>query len=193
MEKDYYEDPSNVENYSKFSPAHDGDELVEAFAAWLPDGATVLELGMGPGKDLDLLSRRFTVTGSDFSNAFLERYRAKHPEADLLQLDARTIETDRQFDGIYSNKVLVHLAPGELAESFARQHALLHEGGIILHSFWYGEGEQQFGGLTLRRRNERDLPPLLEGKFDILALERHAKMKEDDSIYVVARKRSPGI
>ena len=189
MEKDYYENPANVENYSKFNPEHDGALLVEAFCDWLPDGATVLELGIGPGKDCDLLSRHFRVTGSDFSNAFLERYRAKHPDADLLLLDARTLLTERRFDGIFSNKVLIHLSEEELVQSFARQHELLNDGGIILHSFWYGEDEQHFGELTLRRRNEQDLPLLLEDKFDLLALERHAKMKEGDSIYVVARKK----
>ena len=188
-EKDYYENPDNVANYSKFNPTHDGALLVDALLPWLEEGATVLELGMGPGKDLELLGQRYRVTGSDFSSAFLERYRDKSPAADLLLLDALTIDTDRHFDAVFSNKVLVHMSADELAESFARQHAVLNPGGVILHSFWYGEGEQDFGELTLRRRNENDLPPLLEPHFEILALERHAKMKDGDSLYVVARKR----
>lgn len=189
MERDYYENAANVENYSKFTPAHDGALLVDMLSAWLPEGATVLELGMGPGKDFKLLSERYKVTGSDFSNAFLERYRAQDSAADLLQLDARTLETDRRFDGIFSNKVLIHLTPSELAESFVRQYEVLNDAGIVLHSFWYGEGEEQFGELTLRRHNEHDLRALLKGRFDILAIERHAKMKDGDSICVVARKR----
>jgi cyclopropane fatty-acyl-phospholipid synthase-like methyltransferase len=193
MEKDYYENPANVENYSKFNPEHDGALLIDALCAWLTDGSSVLELGIGPGKDFDLLSKHFKVTGSDFSGAFLERYRARNPVADLLQLDARTLATERHFDGIFSNKVLIHLSPKELTQSFSRQHQLLNDGGVILHSFWYGEGDQQFGDLTLRRRNEHDLALLLEDKFDVLALERHAKMKEGDSIYVVARKKSSDV
>ncbi len=189
MERDYYENATNVENYSKFTPAHDGALLVDALSAWLPEGATVLELGMGPGKDFELLSKRFKVTGSDFSNAFLERYRAMDPAADLMQLDARTLSTDRCFDAIFSNKVLVHLTPEELAESLARQHEVLNDGGVLLHSFWYGEGVEQFGDLTLRRHNEHDLRAVFEEHFDILALERHAKMKDGDSIYAVARKK----
>ena len=188
-ERAYYENPDNVANYSKFNPSHDGSLLVDALAPYLAKGATLLELGMGPGKDLDLLSERYTVTGSDFSNAFLERYREQHPQADLLRLDALTIDTERRFDAIFSNKVLVHMSADELARSFARQHAVLKDGGVILHSFWYGDTEESFGALTLRRRNEQDLPPLLEPHFEVLALERHAKMKEGDSLYVVARRR----
>jgi len=134
------------------------------------------------------LSQLYKATGSDFSNAFLERYRAMDASADLLQLDARTLDTDRRFDAIYSNKVLIHCSTEELQQSFARQHEVLNDNGLMLHSFWYGEGTQEFGELTLVRRNERELTALLEDSFEILALDKHAKMTEGDSIYVVARK-----
>jgi SAM-dependent methyltransferase len=188
-EQSYYENEANVESYSKFTPSHDGSLLVDALATWLPAGSSVLELGMGPGKDFRLLNERFSVTGSDLSNTFLQRYRKQDPEADLLQLDALTLETDRRFDAVFSNKVLIHMSPAQLEQSFARQHAVLNKGGLILHSFWCGEGEQTFGGLTLVRHNEQDLTAMLEGSFRILALEKHAKMADDDSIYIVARKR----
>jgi cyclopropane fatty-acyl-phospholipid synthase-like methyltransferase len=190
MEHDYYDNAENVENYSKFTPAHDGALLVDALSAYLPDGSTVLELGIGPGKDFKLLCERFKVTGSDFSSAFLDRYRALDPSAELLQLDARTLETERCFDAIFSNKVLIHMAAEELQQSFARQHALLNDGGLIMHSFWNGAGQKEFDGLTLVYHNANDLTAMLEGSFDVLALEQHAKMAEGDSIYVVARKKS---
>jgi len=188
MEESYYENEANVENYSKFTPAHDGALLVDALSSLLPQGSTLLELGMGPGKDYRLLKQRFKVTGSDFSNTFLERYRALDPAAELLQLDARTLPTERCFDAIFSNKVLIHFSPEELQQSFLRQHEVLNEGGLIMHSFWYGEGVKEFEGLKLVYHNERDLTAMLEGYFDILALEQHAKMAQGDSIYVIARK-----
>jgi cyclopropane fatty-acyl-phospholipid synthase-like methyltransferase len=189
MEKNYYEDAANVETYSKFTPAHDGALLVDALGAWLPEGSSVLELGMGPGKDYKLLSQRYKVTGSDFSTAFLGRYRALDPAAELLQLDARTLATERHFDAIFSNKVLIHFSPEDLQKSFMRQHEVLNDDGVIMHSFWNGEGQKEFGGLTLVYHNERDLTSMLEGSYDILALEQHAKMAEGDSVYVVARKK----
>jgi len=186
---DFYEDPANVESYSQFTPAHDGALLVDALRAELPAGASVLEIGMGPGKDLDLLAEHYTVTGSDLSHAFIDRYRAKHPDADLLYLDARTLDTDRRFDAIFSNKALIHLSAEELQESFARQHAVLNDGGLMLHSLWNGTGTKQFGELTLTYHNAPGLTAMLEPAFDILALELHAKMADGDSIYVLARKR----
>ena len=187
MTLSFYEDPKNVEHYTAFTPAHDGAELVDALRAALPAGSTLLELGMGPGKDLQLLSETYTVTGSDFSQAFLERFRGIEPDADLLQLDARTLETDRHFDAIYTNKALIHLDDDELAQSFARQHAVLKPGGLMLHSFWYGDKTEQHGQLTLVRRNEESLQRLLASGWEILALERHAKMSDGDSIYVIAK------
>jgi len=189
MNKDYYENEEKVDYYTNFTPAHDGALLIDMLSKHLPEEAAVLELGIGPGKDFKQLSRRYRVTGSDFSHLFLQRYREQDPAADLLHLDARTLETERTFDAIYSNKALIHLTAAELQQSFDRQHAVLNDNGLILHSFWAGEGEDTFNNLTLVYHNDQDLTKILETSFDIVALERHAKMNDDDSIYVLARKK----
>ena len=189
MDLNYYENKENVDTYTKFAPTHDGALLIEVLGKHLPKDSAVLELGIGPGKDFRQLSRRYRMTGSDFSKLFLQRYREQDPAADLLHLDARTVETDRTFDAVYSNKALIHLSPAELEQSFERQHALLNDNGLILHSFWYGEGEETFDNLQLVYHNEQDLTKRLAASFDIVALQKHAKMADDDSIYVLARKK----
>ncbi|MDP6674107.1 MAG: class I SAM-dependent methyltransferase, partial [Gammaproteobacteria bacterium] len=131
----------------------------------------------------------YRMTGSDFSQLFLQRYREQDPAADLLHLDARTLETDRTFDAIFSNKALIHLSPDELQQSFNRQHELLSDNGLILHSLWFGEGETAFDNVKLVYHNEQDLTKMLETSFDIVALKKHAKMSDGDSIYVLARKK----
>jgi len=184
---DYYEDSKNVGQYIEFTPSHDGALLVDLLVANLPAGATVLELGMGPGKDFDKLSKHFSVTGSDFSTTFLELYRLRNERADLLHLDARTLDTGRTFDAIFSNKALIHMSGDELRASFARQSEVLNAGGLILHSFWHGTGEANFDGLPLVYHDEQGLAGMLEEAFNIVEIGRHAKMAEDDSIYVLAR------
>lgn len=187
---DYYENKEKIEKYIKFEPSHDGSLLVEKLVAVLPEGATVLELGIGPGKDFKRLSRHFEVTGSDLSRLFLELYRQCDAQADLLHLDARTLDTDRTFDCIFSNKALIHLSDQELRESFGRQHEVLNDAGLILHSFWYGDGEEEYGDLRFVNRTEQGVANLLEDWFDILDIGRHAKMADDDSVYVLARKKN---
>jgi len=97
---------------------------------YLPDGTSILELGMGPGVDLDILSEVYQASGSDLSPLFLDRYSVRHPGTDLLLLDAINIETDRTFDAIYSNKVLHYLSKSKLVESLLRQHEMLNPGGL---------------------------------------------------------------
>ena len=91
---------------------------------------------MGPGKDLDMLAKHYQVTGSDLSGVFLDLYRKKHKDADLLLLDAVSLKTDREWQGIYSNKVLHHLSKEELSESLisaARDHRIArHRAALIL-------------------------------------------------------------
>ncbi|HIA66871.1 TPA: class I SAM-dependent methyltransferase [Candidatus Poribacteria bacterium] len=82
----------------------------------------------------------------------LQLYREKQPEADLLKLDATTIETDRSFDCIYSNKVLHHLSKSDLRYSFTCQQQLLTDGGLLMHSFWYSDKEEESYGFRLLYR-----------------------------------------
>lgn len=186
---EYYDDPKHIEDYIRMADGYDGKVLIDVLRQHLPSGASVLELGMGPGKDLALLSAHFTVTGSDQSSAFLERYKQSHPDADLLQLDAVSMETTRQFDGIYSNKVLYHLTRDALAESFKRQATVLKKNGIALHSFWYGEGEESMHGLHFAYYTEATLQQAIPASYDVLTIARYAEMEADDSLYVVLKRK----
>jgi SAM-dependent methyltransferase len=191
----YYHTPESVDEYVKMAEGYDGRELIEVLRKYLPPGATVLELGMGPGKDLDLLGETFQAIGSDVSPLFLARYRAAHPDADLLLLDAAKLDTDRRFDGIYSNKVLIHLTREQVRRSLRRQAEMLNEGGVLLHSFWYGEAEEEFSGLRFLQYTEASFAQVVEPDgpgligLEIAESERYAEMEANDSIYFVLRKR----
>ena len=52
---DYFDDEQNVRDYIRMAEGYDGRALVDKLGAYLGEGATVLELGMGPGIDLDML------------------------------------------------------------------------------------------------------------------------------------------
>ena len=185
----YYDDGKNVEDYIKMADGYDGRELIDLLREHLPAGSTVLELGMGPGTDLDLLAEHFQVTGSDRSAIFVERYRVKHPEADLLQLDAVTLETDRHFDCIYSNKVLHHLTRAEMVESFRRQAALLNGGGLLCHSFWTGDQEEEMHGMHFAYYTEETLAALLGDDLEWVEAVQYAEMEEGDSLCALLKKR----
>ena len=184
----YFDDSKNVEEYVKLADGYDGRALIEVLASYLAPGSTVLELGMGPGKDLALLSEHYQVTGSDSSAIFVERYRALDAAADLVQLDAVTMDIDRHFDCIYSNKVLQHLTRDELRTSLRNQAAVLNVGGILLHSLWVGEGEDVFSGLLNTYYSEETLRTLIGDEYEIVDFQTYDEMGEGDSFFVVMRK-----
>jgi len=181
----YYTDPANVKQYIDMAEGFDGRELIVNFKKHLAKGCTVLELGMGPGKDLDMLAREYEVTGSDLSGIFLDLYRKSHKDADLLLLDAVTIETDREFQGIYSNKVLHHLTKEELARSFLRQREVMEVHGIALHSFWKGSEVERYGEMLAVQHESGDLIELLPDSFRVLELSVYTEMDPDDSLCLI--------
>jgi len=184
----YFHDEKNVLKYIKMAEGYDGREQIEILKKHLPLGSTVLELGMGPGKDLDILKSDYTVTGSDYSSVFLEMYRKKNEKADLISLDAITLETERKFDCIYSNKVLVHLKRNELIKSLERQRNVLNPHGLVFHSFWKGNGTEEIRGVFFTYYTEDQLWELFQDGFEIIEIKSYKEMEEDDSIYVIAKK-----
>lgn len=184
-----FDTEEGVEQYFKLADGYDGAELIESLQTFLPANSTVLELGMGPGKDLDILRKSFRVTGSDNSRVFLDRYRAQSPNADVLSLDAVSTLTDRSFDCIYSNKVLHHLTKEELKRSLHRQHEVLNADGIAFHSFWRGDQDEEHDGLLFTKYQIDDLRQMVHG-FEVLTAKTYTEMEKDDSIYLVLRNDS---
>lgn len=182
-----YETASGVEQYATMAEGYDGRIHVERLRGLLKSGAAVLELGMGPGVDLDMLAQTFAVVGSDRSQAFLDRYARLKPEAELLLLDAVTIDTDRHFDAIYSNKVLHHLAPEELQQSLARQAEIVGPGGLLIHGIWAGTTSESYDGLLDQRYTPDTLGALIPQSLDLIECVFYQEMAVDDSLQVLLR------
>ena len=184
----FFDSEKGVEEYIKMAEGYDGAELIKILQKYLPEKSKVLELGMGPGKDLDILSKTFTVTGSDNSQVFLDKYKKENLGSDLLKLDAVTLSTDRMFDCIYSNKVLHHLTREDLKKSIQRQSEIVNPNGIAFHSFWRGDKDENYEGMLFTKYQPDELKEIIGNSFDILAMNVYTEMEKDDSIYVVLRK-----
>lgn len=185
----YYDSEKNAKDYIRIAEGYDGRELIGRLHEYLNPGSTVLELGMGPGTDLEILGERYEVTGSDVSEVFLRLYRQDHPDADVLKLDAVTMEVDKTFDCIYSNKVLYHITTDELQRSFDRQRAVLNDSGIILHTFWKGSGTERQDDLLFVYYTLDDIREMIENTYETLVLETYSEMDDEDSILLIARRK----
>ena len=189
MKTDYYNTKESVEEYIKLAEGVNGYELIEKLKAFLPEESSLLEIGSGPGTDWEILKKTFNVIGSDYSSEFLKHLQSRHPDGEFLVLDAITLEVETKFDGIYFNKVFQHLANDDLELSIKRQHDILNEGGIILHSFWKGEGSEVFKGLLVNYQTQETLTHFYQELFDIISIENYKEFEDDDSILLLARKK----
>ena len=185
----YFDSEKNVNDYIKMVEGYDGTELINELRSYLKEGSTVLELGMGPGVDLDILAKYYKVTGSDSSKIFVERYKKLNPDADVFVLDAKNMELDRKFDCIYSNKVLIHFTKEECRQSLKKQKTLLNKKGILFHSFWHGDMVENHHGLLFTYYLEDELRAMVKDDYDILKIGKYMEFEKDDSIYLILQRK----
>jgi len=189
MKGDYYKTKESVEEYIQLAKDVNGKKLIVKLHRVLPARSSLLELGSGPGTDWRLLNGIYQVIGSDNSSEFLKHLKVNNPNGKFLELDAITLDTDQTFEGIYSNKVLIHLRDEELKASIKRQAQILGPDGIICHSFWKGEGSEIFKGLFVNYQNEKRLKEFFENDFEILSIESYAEFEADDSLVLIGKKK----
>jgi len=82
---------------------------------------------------------------------------------------------------------LQHLLSEYFIKSIEVQYKHLNKNGLIIHSLWYGSGEESFEGLLNIYYTEKDVREILGDKFEVIVLERYTEMEKDDSLYVIAR------
>jgi SAM-dependent methyltransferase len=119
--------PSDADNiiplYDRHAKAYDrlrGRSLFEkswldAFAALLPVGGSVLDIGCGMGEPIarDLIGRGFGVTGIDSSPGMIAMCRERFPEQTWFVGDMRALSLDRTFDGLIAWDSFFHLSPDD--------------------------------------------------------------------------------
>ena len=188
----YYKTKESVDEYCMLAKDSDGRLLIDKLGTFLASGSSLLEIGCGPGTDWKILQKKYKVVGSDSSPEFLKRLQNSNPDGEFIKLDARTLKTDKIFDGIYSNKVLHHLSDTELQSSLKRQAEILAPGGIVCHSFWKGVGHETYNGLFVNYHTKRTLTDFFKKYFDILITDEYQEFEDGDSIIIVGRKESLG-
>ncbi|MCF8259798.1 MAG: class I SAM-dependent methyltransferase [Melioribacteraceae bacterium] len=184
---EFYNDSLNVDEYEKMCSEYDGSELYELLDTFLRKGATLLELGCGPGNDVENLMERYKVTGSDLSDEFLNRCRAKFPELPFLKLDAISIDVDSKFNCIFSNKVLQHLTIEELDKSLKRQQNVLEKNGIFAHTFWLGDKELTLEGMLFVYHDKLKLNKMISKYFTVQSEYLYKEFEDGDSIFIIAK------
>lgn len=108
---------------------------VAAFAGLLPQGAAVLELGCGGGRDtLALRAHGLGVTATDGSPEMAaEAERRTGAPVTVMRFDA--LAAHAAFDGVWANACLLHVPAAALPAVLARIHSALRPAGLFYASF----------------------------------------------------------
>lgn len=132
----------NAETYVEHARAPSRERL-DPFLACLPNGAEILELGCGNGRDsAEMLSRGFRVAPTDgIAEIATEASRRLNMPVSVLRFEE--IAFVSAFDGIWANACLLHVPRIELGAVLGRIHRALRPGGAFYASFKAGEAEGQ--------------------------------------------------
>ena len=130
---------------SRFAARHWNVRLkraLEAFVRRLKPGATVLDLGCGPGRDIALLRERgLRVIGVDRSTGMLREAQRRVGGA-LVCADMRALPLgDASLDGVWLCAALLHLPRTEAPVALAEVRRVLRSRGVLYVSVQRGEGE----------------------------------------------------
>jgi SAM-dependent methyltransferase len=117
---------------------------LDRFAASLPPGGSVLDIGCGMAEPMAayLIGLGFQVTGIDSSPAMIALCRARFPEAEWIVGDMRGLELNRRFDGLLAWHSSFHLAPADQRALFPRFAAHLDPGGVLMFTGGDEAGER---------------------------------------------------
>lgn len=144
---------------------------LEGFAARLPAGGRVLDLGCGPGYYAAKLAEwGFEADATDASAEMVARA-ARRPGVTAWQARFDELEGDGIYDGIWANFSLLHLPRAEMPAMLARV-ARAGKPGMALHlglKLGAGEGPDRIGRFYSYYREDEIVALLAEAGFGVLA------------------------
>lgn len=156
---------------------------------WIPEGAEVLEIGAGSGRDTSfLMSHGYRITATDPSEKMLNYAVDKHPELTgclkqkSMPLDRNDSLLSQQFDAVVCLAVIMHIHDHDLFEFARQQSALLKTNGILILSFSTGRTEltdsrDNYGRLYCERPTDE-----LQLLYERIGFRLLTKLSQPDSL-----------
>ena len=119
--------------------------ILNWFAAQIPAGESVLEIGAGPGEISGYLARLgVTCLGTDRSERMIENARKYFPQVKFEVQDFFHLKyADQSFRGVVGFYAIVNLTPEEIKTALLEVKRVLKDDGLFLFSFHIFEGEEK--------------------------------------------------
>lgn len=141
---EYYN--QNPGTFVSGSLSADMTEARSRFAACLPSGGLVLDLGCGSGRDTKaFMELGFRVEAVDGSTELCE-LASSYAGIQVRQMLFSELDAVDRYDGIWACASLLHLPRAELLDVLGKAGAALKKGGVLYASFKYGDFEGMRNG-----------------------------------------------
>lgn len=163
----YYEE--NAVEFCKNTISADMSFCRDKFLQYLKDGAVILDVGCGSGRDSVAFKQLgYHVTAIDASPKICQEAE-KVLEQKVICKTFEELDDENVYDGIWACASLLHVTKDKMGEVLHRLKRALKDGGIIYASFKYGEEEKVVMGRLFSNYNEQSLRALLnENGFEVL-------------------------
>lgn len=136
---DYYNKYANI--FFEDTVNLDMSYALDEFTNYLPEGASVLDLGCGSGRDsLYLLEKGFDVTMLDGSKEMCALAKI-HTDLEPLNMKFDELDFDEVFDGIWACASLLHVESKDMPDIMSKIANALKINGIFYMSVKYGDFE----------------------------------------------------
>ena len=160
---DYYN--KHAEEFTASTFEVDMESLYQPFLVELQEGARILDVGCGPGRDtLAFKNKGYQVDAIDYSEELVKK------ATQLTGIPVRLqsfyeIDADQAYDGIWACASLLHCERTRLKEVIGKLLSALKPNGMLYMSFKYGNGDRQKDGRQFTDLGEVQAKALL-GQFD---------------------------
>ncbi|WP_151816970.1 class I SAM-dependent methyltransferase [Acinetobacter junii] len=167
---DYYN--QYADEFTQSTLHVDMESLYQPFLAELPEGACILDLGCGSGRDtLAFKNKGYMVEAMDYSQALVQQ------ATELTGLQVRhasfydLVESD-QYDGVWACASLLHCERDKLLDVLRRIHRALRCTGICYMSFKYGTTDRVKDGRAFTDLDEEQAQVLLAQLDGVVVLKQ---------------------
>ena len=160
---DYYN--KHAEEFTTSTFEVDMKSLYQPFLAELPEGARILDVGCGSGRDtLAFKNKGYQVDAIDYSEELVKK--ATRLTGIPIKLKSfYEVDEYEAYDGIWACASLLHCERSRLAEVLEKMVQALKPNGVIYISFKYGDSDRDKDGRQFTDLDENQAEALLE-QFD---------------------------
>ncbi len=160
---DYYN--KHAEEFTALTFEVDMESLYQPFLAELPEGALILDVGCGSGRDtLAFKKKGYQVDAIDYSEELVKK--ASRLTGIPIKLKSfYEVDDYEAYDGIWACASLLHCERTRLKEVIGKLVSALKPNGVLYLSFKYGNGDREKDGRQFTDLDEVQAKALLE-QFD---------------------------